>query len=147
MPVEDQVLLVANRTAVSAALLDAVRARAAQSPTRFHLIVPATPRGLDRVVDPDAAGLPEATAQLERALPALAEAAGAEVSGEVGDADPLAAISDALHAGHFDELILSTLPRRLSGWLRLDLPRKAAHFGVPVTHVEAEPAPVVAGRA
>lgn len=147
MPVEDQVLLVANRTAVSDVLLDAVRARAARSPTRFHLVVPATPRGLDRLVDPDTAGLPEATAQLELALPALAEAAGTEVSGEVGDADPLAAISDALHARHFDELILSTLPRRLSGWLRLDLPRKAAHFGVPVTHVEAEAGPVAAGRA
>ena len=145
MPKEDRVLVVANRTATSSTLVEAVRARAARGPARFHLVVPATPHGLDRAASPAGAGRDEAAAQLEAALPRLTEAAGSDVDGTVGDADPLAAITDAMYGQEFDEIILSTLPRRLSRWLRLDLPSKARHFGLPLTHVEAETeAPAVA---
>lgn len=132
-----RVLIVANRTAATDRLLDAVRQRAQASPATFHLLVPATPRGLHRVVDPEVAGRQEAAAQLERALEHLREAAGAEVSGHVGDADPMAAISDTLHEHEIDEIIISTLPRRLSRWVHLDLPSKLRGLGKPVTHVEA----------
>ncbi len=54
----------------------------------------------------------------------------------MGDADPLAAVSDALHQRGFDEIIISTLPWRLSRWLRVDLPSKLRGLGVPVEHVE-----------
>jgi hypothetical protein len=37
----------------------------------------------------------------------------------------------------FDELIISTLPTRVSKWLHLDLPSKAAGLGLPVTTVTA----------
>ena len=48
----------------------------------------------------------------------------------------MAAVQDAANADSYDELIVSTLPTHLSKWLRLDLPRKAAHAtGLPVTHV------------
>lgn len=99
--------------------------------------MPAVPRGLHRVVDPEVAGRDEAQERLAAALPELRAAAGAEVTGEVGDADPMAALQDTLHARHFDEVIISTLPRRMSRWLRLDLPSKARGLGLPVTHVEA----------
>ena len=99
-----------------------MRQRAEAGPATFHLLVPATPRGLHRVVDPEVAGRHEAAAQLERALEPLREAAGAEVTGHVGDADPMAAISDTLHAREVDEIIISTLPRRLSRRVHLDLP-------------------------
>lgn len=118
-------------------LLKAVERRAEEGPTAFHLLVPATPRGLHRVVDPEVSGREEAEAQMERALPALSEAAGSEVTGEVGDPDPMAAIQDVLGEG-FDEIIISTLPRRLSGWLNLGLPDKARGLGLPVTHVRPE---------
>ena len=137
-----RVLLVANRTAATPALLAAVADRADHGPVRFHLVVPASPHGMHRVVDPEVAGREEAAARLEEALPALEEAAGSEVTGEVGTADPLAAIMDALHAHDVDEIILSTLPRRFSRWLRVDLPSKARGLGIPVTHVEVPDAAV-----
>jgi len=51
-----RVLIVANRTAATDKLLDAVRQRAQVGPATFHLLVPATPRGLHRLVDPEVAG-------------------------------------------------------------------------------------------
>jgi hypothetical protein len=136
-----RVLIVANRTAATQPLLEAVRQRAEAGPATFHLLVPATPRGLHRVVDPEVAGREEAAAQLELALEHLREAAGGDVTGNVGDADPMAAISDTLHEREVDEIIISTLPRRLSRWIHLDLPSKVRGMGRPVTHVEGERAP------
>jgi len=144
-----RVLIVANRTAVTPALLEAVRARARAGPARFHLVVPATPRGLHRLVDPEVAGLQEAHENLDAALPLLTEAAGQPVTGAVGDANPVCAIEDVFNADGFDELIVSTLGRRFSRWMRLDVMSKAGNLGVPVTHVEPSdadsPAPAAAG--
>ena len=74
---------------------------------------------------------------LAQALPRLSEAAGAEVTGSLGDAEPLMAIQDAINLGHYDEIIISTLPRRVSRWLQLDLVSKTKGLGLPVTHVDA----------
>jgi hypothetical protein len=101
----------------------------------FHLVVPATPRGLHRVVDPEVAGRTAAAERLRQALPALSQAAGSEVTGHVGDANPLAAVSDALNLLGFDEIVISTLPWRLSRWLHVDLLSKLRGLGVPVHHV------------
>jgi hypothetical protein len=73
---------------------------------------------------------------LEGALERL-RGASLEVDGEIGDPDPVAAVSDAANAASYDELIVSTLHKHVSKWLKLDLPSKAAHAtGLPVTHVE-----------
>lgn len=130
-----RVLLVANQTATNAALLEAVRARAMRGPVDLHLVMPATPQGLHRVVDPEVAGLHDARKRLARALPLLSQAAGKAVTGHVGDANPLAAVADALNLRGFDEIIVSTLPWRVSRWLRVDLPSKLRGLGVPVLHV------------
>jgi hypothetical protein len=132
------VLIVANRTAASPALLEAVRGRAAQGPTGFHLVVPASPPGLHKLVDPEDHGREEAMANLRAALPALSVAARSEVTGHVGDPNPVAALEDAVHAGSYDEIIVSTLHSRVSRWMRMDLPSKASHLGVPVTHVSPD---------
>ena len=131
-----RVLVVANRTAATEKLLTAVRERAQRSPATFHLVVPATPRGMHRIVDPEVSGRDAAGENLQLALPLLAEAADGPVDGHVGDADPLMAIQDALHASDYDEIIISTLPSRLSRWMHLDLPSKARVIGLPVVHVE-----------
>jgi hypothetical protein len=139
-----RVLIVANRTAATDSLLEAVRRRADAGPAEFHLLVPATPRGLHRVVDPEVAGRQEAAEQLDLALELLQMATGSEVTGHVGDAEPVAAISDTLHEREIDEIIISTLPRRLSRWMHIDLPSKIRGLGLPVTHVEARREPVEA---
>lgn len=134
-----RVLVVAHRTAATPALHTAVRERAARGPATFALLVPATGHGLHRVTDPGVEGDSEARAVIDAALPGLEAAAGGPVESFVGDPDPLAAIQDAitLH-GAFDELMISTLPKRLSRWLHLDLPHKAAVTGLPITTVTAE---------
>jgi hypothetical protein len=136
-PAPTRVLLVAHRTAATEGLLEAVRARARRDPAAFHLVVPAHPHGLHKVVDPQEGDQGEAERVLAEALPLLSDAAGSEVTGHVGDHEPLMAIEDAIHRAPYDEIIISTLPRRLSRWLHLDLVSKARGTGLPVTHVEA----------
>ena len=136
-----RVLVVAHKTAATPPLLDAVRARAARGPCTFTLLVPNTTHGLHKVVDPEDQGGGEARAVLDRALPLLSEAAGAPVDGIIGDADPMAAVQDALNLRGFDEVIVSTLSPRVSRWLKLDLPSKVAGMGLPVSTVTPERRP------
>jgi hypothetical protein len=129
------VLVVANRTAGSDELLEALRERAARGPTKFHLVVPSTARGVSWVADMNA-GTDAAEHDLEGALEKL-RGAGIDIDGEIGDPDPVAAVQDAANAASYQELIVSTLHKHVSKWLKLDLPHKAAHAtGLPVTHVE-----------
>ncbi|MBV8431348.1 MAG: hypothetical protein JO244_09315 [Solirubrobacterales bacterium] len=131
------VLVVAHQTAATRPLLDAVRARAQEGPATFYLVVPQQPHGLDRLMDPQDHGREAAERALAEALPKLSQAAGSEVTGQVGDAEPLAAVEDAVNLGDYDEIIISTLPLGVSRWLRLDLISKVRALGLPVTHVLA----------
>ena len=121
-----RILIVANRTASTPALLDAVRKRAGEGPTRFGLLIPDEPRkgGADWT--------------LETARPLVERAAGGTVEGIVGEADPFEAVQSALRDPGFDEVIVSTLPKRVSGWLRRDLPQRIMKLGVPVTTITQE---------
>ncbi len=130
-----RVLVVAHKTAATQPLLDAVRQRAQRDPCTFTLLVPNPTHGMHKVVDPEDQGARDAGGVLEQALPALSEAAGSRVTGVVGDADPVAAVHDAINLRGFDEIIISTLSPRVSRWLRLDLPSKVSGMGLPVTTV------------
>ena len=112
-----------------------LRERAQRGPCTFTLLVPNTSRGLERIADPEDHDEADARATLELALPLLEEAAGGPVTGMVGVPEPLAAIQDAVNLHGFDEVILSTLPSRVSRWLKLDLPSKLSGLGLPVTTV------------
>jgi hypothetical protein len=132
------VLIVAHRTAATPALLDHVRARASAGPCRFTLLVPRP------LFDADTE---ESAITLELAIPLLEEAAGGRVEGLLGDADPFHAVSEALGTGGYDEVIISTLPARVSHWLHIDLPARVQRLGVPVSVVTAKKAdrPLAAG--
>ena len=69
----------------------------------------------------------EAALTLELAIPLLEEAAGGHVEGLIGDTDPLVAVRETLERQPFDEVIVSTLPARVSHWLHRDLPSRVEH--------------------
>jgi hypothetical protein len=123
-----RVLIVAYRTAATPRLLAEVSARAHSSTCSFTLVVPRP------YWDPDT---DEAAAMLELAIPLLEDAAGGPVEGIIGDSDPFVAVRDAVQRLGFDEIIVSTLPARVSHWLRRDLPSRVEQLGLPVTVVTA----------
>ncbi len=130
-----RVLVVAHKTAATQPLLDAVHERAQRGPVTFTLLVPNPAHGLHKAVDPEDQDAGEAQGVLAHALPLLSQAAGSDVEGIVGDADPSAAIQDAINLRGFDEVIISTLPSKVSRWLHLDLPSKVSGLGLPVNVV------------
>ena len=123
-----RILVVANRTAATPALIDAVRKRASESACQFTLLVPRTFWDADTE---------ESAVTLELAIPLLDEAAGSHVEGLIGDTDPFVAVTGALEQGDYDEIIISTLPARVSHWLHLDLPARVQRLGLPVTVITA----------
>ncbi len=133
-----RVLVVANRTAATPPLLDAVRERAQRSPCTFTLLVPSITHGLHTVVDPEDQSASESEDVIQLAVPLLEEAAGGPVDSMIGVPEPLAAIQDAVNIHGFDEIILSTLPKRVSRWLKLDLPSKVGGLGLPLTVITAK---------
>jgi hypothetical protein len=137
---KSRVLVVANRTAESPELLDALKRRAGEGVCAFTLLVPATPHGIAWAADMHAGG--DEAEQHRRAFIDELRAEGLDLrEAKVGDPDPLAAVQDECNSVDYDEVIVSTLPLHLSKWLRIDLPRKAkAATGLPVTHVVASEA-------
>jgi hypothetical protein len=124
------ILVVANVTATSDELLEVLEGNAARGPAKFTLIVPATPFGGGRAA---------ADGKLSAALDRLA-GAGLEVEGSVGNPDPVVAVMEAWDPKHHDEIIVSTLPMKLSKWLHAGLPERIARLtGEPVTHVVSQP--------
>jgi hypothetical protein len=119
---------VANRTAATPALIDAVRKRASEVACQFTLLVPRAYWDADTE---------ESAITLELAIPLLEEAAGSHVEGLIGDNDPYVAVTTALEQGDYDEIIISTLPTRVSHWLHLDLPARVQRLGLPTTVITA----------
>ena len=142
-------LVVANQTLDEDELVQLIERRAKAEPSEFYLVVPATPliEFVNVAAIPIMGGFPVvpesaqrarqlAQERLESALTRL-QAVGATVDGQVGAPDPVQAVETVLKARQFDEIIVSTLPKRVSGWLRQDLPcRLERKSGLPVTHVE-----------
>jgi CheY-like chemotaxis protein len=124
-------LIVANQTLGGRELL--LRVEHLNNPrglTSFHIVVPATD-------GQDGGG---GTAAAQRRLDAAARIItdlGAEVTGEVGPPDPLAAVRDVLARGEpFTEIIVSTQPPGISRWLHMDLPHRIGRLThLPVEHV------------
>jgi hypothetical protein len=121
-----QVLVVASKTATSPRLLNEVEARAASGACRFTLLIP------------DATDRKKADQTLAVALPLMRRAARSPVKGMIGGPDPFDAVQEAVRDGSFDEIIVSTLPARVSKWLRRDLVSRVEGLGLPVTAVVAK---------
>jgi len=124
-----RVLVIANVTATSPELLDALRARAERGPLEATLLMPATRNGF--------AGRDEAQGRLDGALEQWREH-GLTAAGIVGDPDPVVAVHETWDPRRFDEVIVSTLPGQTSRWLQFDLPHRVQQItGLDVAHVVA----------
>ena len=131
-----QFLVVGNQTLGSDELRAAIVERIAAGPTRFHVVVPAT-HPHDHLTWSEGEATALARARLDDTL-AWMHAEGALTTGEVGDANPFLAVSDALLHDDYDEIILSTFPAGMSRWIKQDLPHRVArHTTTPVRHVVA----------
>jgi nucleotide-binding universal stress UspA family protein len=134
-PEPKKVLVVATRTAACSELVDVLKERAVQDQATFNLLVPATPYGWAWLADMYSGGV-DAERYLAAAVKRYEDAGLPVESAQLGDPDPVAAVMDAIHFAHYDELVVSTLPRHLSKWLRLSLPHRLRSVtGLPVTHV------------
>jgi len=128
---KSNVLLLANRTALSIGLEAVLRARVENGPASFTLLVPLGNTG-------------EAE-QTARRIAALLRDTGLDVEGRTGSRDPLTAVMEVWNPALFDEIIVSTLPASSSRWMRSGLPRRVEReTGALVRHVEARE--VLAGR-
>ena len=149
-------LVVANQTLQAAELRDELRTKIGAGPCSFFVLVPDTKAAN---YDAVAAGgvLPqpgmwwwatqyarpatdeEATAQARQRLRLMLAGLaglGVPVAGDLGSSSPLEAMEKVLADHQFDEIIVATLPQRISRWLRADLPHQAERrFGLPATAI------------
>jgi hypothetical protein len=135
MDAATRVLVLANRTADSAELRQALLARHAKGKIAVTLVAPA----VWEVDDPH--GGRESAMRRMRAAQKRLRTSGIDVSCLLGDPDPMTAFEREWQRGGYDEVIVSTLPSQLSRWLHLDLPRRIqrATGSVPMTHVIGSP--------
>ncbi len=138
-------LVVANQTLGAETLANRLREIARHGPASFFLVVPATPPRDHLWTEGEARAT--AKASLDAAMSRFS-GLDAEFEGEVGDGNPMLAIGDAIRDhGPFDAIVISTFPKGLSKWLKVDLPHRAeATYGIRVEHVIGEPEPAASGR-
>jgi len=134
-PEPAKVLVVATRTAACTELVDVLKRRVTEAAADLTLLVPATPYGWAWLADMYSGGI-DAERYLNSATERYREAGVELAAARLGDPDPLAAVMDAVHFDKFGEIIVCTLPRHLSKWLRFSLPHRIKSVtGLPVTHV------------
>ncbi len=148
-------LVVANRTLLGAELRAELQKRIEAGQASFYLLVPNT-TAADYQPEQDSGVLPpslawwatnyrgpvtdsEASAQARQRLSQMLAdlaALGVTAEGDLGSSQPLEAMEKVLVDHQFDEIIVATLPSRVSRWLRADLPHQAERrFRLPVTTV------------
>ena len=148
-----RVLVVANQTIGGAELHNELRKRIEAGQCSFFVLVPNTAARHYHVV-PAAGGMvpmpalatyhgpstdeeatEEATSRLNQVLAELTDV-GAQAEGRLGSANPVQAVEDLLADHQFDEVLLATLPKRVSRWLGSGVPDQIERrFGLPVTTV------------
>jgi nucleotide-binding universal stress UspA family protein len=149
-----RVLVVANQTIGGAELRKELQQRVAAGQCSFYVVVPNTAARHYHVVPAAGGFIPmpamatsydapatdeeateEARARLADVLAELAEL-GAQAEGHLGSGNPVEAVAEALHGRQFDEVVVATLPKRVSRWLGSDVPNQIERrSGLPVTTI------------
>jgi hypothetical protein len=129
------ILVIANRTCPCPTLVDEVARRAMHTPAEVLVVAPALNSRLRHWVSDVDDAAAQARDRVGVAVAELRER-GVRARGEVGDANPLLAIADALARFPASEIVIATHPEGQSNWLERGLIEKAtARFGLPVTHL------------
>ena len=137
-PDERRVLVVANETVQGEELLSTISTLALIERTQFLVVCPALNSRLKTFTSDEDPARAAARARLDVTLTRLASV-GIEVSGEVGDGDPLVAVDDAMRTFGPNEIVISTHPPGKSNWLERGIVESVrARYDVPVTHVVVE---------
>jgi hypothetical protein len=133
------ILIVANETLGGAKLLDTIKDRAEQGGegTRVIVCVPRNKPKHGNIIYDDFV-FDAAKVRIDLARRFLRDQ-GISAIGDIGDPDPYTAAMDAIAEHRPDEIIVSTYPATVSGWLRRDLVERIEQAsGLPVTHVEQD---------
>lgn len=129
-----RILVVANETVAGRALRGEVVRRAGGG-ADVLVVCPALNSPLRHWASDEDGARAKAERRLGESLAALASA-GVEARGEVGDADPVQAMDDALRTFGADEIVISTHPPGRSNWLEKEVIERARErYPVPITHV------------
>jgi hypothetical protein len=132
---ERRILVVANETVGGAPLRERIRERSEGVREEVLVVAPALNSPIRHWASDEDGARAEAQERLNESLELL-RAGGINARGEVGDAEPLQAIEDALRTFGADEIILSTHPEGRSNWLERGVVSAARErFAVPITHV------------
>ena len=121
---ESRILVIANRTASTPAMLEVV-AKRARDGARFTVLVPPEHEHHDDWSQ-------------EAAVERVGQAAGGDVASLDSGDDPLDSVHRAVSDGEFDELIVCTAPTHLARWVHHDLPHRLQHLGLPVVVIPPE---------
>jgi hypothetical protein len=125
-------LVVANRTATSAPLHQALKAKAAEDDERRLFIIVIPQEGGEGLHARRARG------RLSQVVERL-RGDGLFAAGMIGDPDPYTATMNGVQFFRVDDIVISTLPETRSGWMRTDLIERVRRAsGKPVEHVAAE---------
>jgi hypothetical protein len=132
---ERRILVIANETVGGETLRETITERAAGYREDVLVVCPALNSPLRHWASDEDGARSAAAERLDRSLERL-RAAGVDARGEVGDAEPLQAMEDALRTFGADEIIISTHPEGRSHWLEKGIVEAARErFAVPITHV------------
>jgi len=132
---ERRILVVANETVGGQKLRSMIEQRSRDMKTEILVCTPALNSRLRFWASDEDSARVAAQERLDASLDRL-RLDGIDASGEVGDANPLQAMEDALRTFGADEIIISTHPKGRSHWLERGVVDHARErFAVPVTHV------------
>jgi hypothetical protein len=127
------ILVIANETLGGAKLLEVIKERAG-SDSRVVVCVPRNRPKHGNIIYDDFV-FDAAKVRIDLARRFLRDL-GINAVGDIGDPDPYTAAMDAVAEHRPDEIIVSTYPATISGWLRRDLIERIQQAsGLPVTHV------------
>jgi hypothetical protein len=139
------ILVVANETVVSRALVDLIEEKAKDGPVQVTVLSPVNQPRQGYVVYYDTRRA-AARRRLDKTLDKL-RAAGVPATGVVVEADPVSALRDAIDQLRPDEVVVSTHPQKQSGWLRRNMVEQMRRVAEPlpfehvIVDLEAEEGP------